>query len=469
MESKRTAFRPFENWDLLQFAEVPLRRRWHVAIPFVLVFAAALTAAYTLPERFKSTTVILVEQEKVPDSFVKPMATESANRRLVTLQQEVLSRTRLERLIKEVDPYPGVAGGSMTRMVEAIRESANVTVRGVDAFSISFAHRDPRKAMEVTNRLATLFIEEKTESRGQQVEDAYTFIDGQVEEAKQDLEARETALRRYKEQHMGTLPEQLNSNLATLQALQLEQQTVGQSLRAAMERQTAIESSPVGAAAFAPDPELTQLRTRLADLRLRYTDAHPDVRAVLAQIARIEESMTKPAGTEPAGGRVRDQLEQLRAEVRTLQAKRQEVDGRIAAIQGRVEGTPKTEQEIATMTRDYQKLKDNYLTLLNKKLDARMSERLEKRWKGEQFRILDPAHFPERRDFPNRMLFALAGLCLGVVAGLATAFGAEFLDHSIQTTQELESILPYKVLATIPDVSRMVDGSARSRLREARS
>jgi succinoglycan biosynthesis transport protein ExoP len=468
MESKRTAFRPFENWDLLQFAEVPLRRKWHVAIPFVLVVAAALAAAYALPEKFRSRTVILVESEKVPDSFVKAMATESASRRLVTLQQEVLSRTRLERLIKEVDPYPGATGGSMTRMVEALRDNTTVTVRGSDAFTISFVHRDPRKAMEVTSRLATLFIEEKSESRGAQVEDAYTFIETQVQEAKQELEGREQALRRYKEQHMGTLPEQLNSNLATLQALQLEQQTIGQSLRAAMERQSAIEASPVGAAALAPDPELNQLRTRLAELRLRYTDAHPDVRAVLAQIARIEESMSKPVGTEPAGGRVRDQLEQLRAEVRTLQAKRQEVDGRIAAIQGRVENTPKTEQELATLTRDHQKLQDNYLGLLNKKLDARMSERLEKRWKGEQFRILDPAHFPERRDFPNRMLFALAGLCLGILAGLATAFGAEFLDHSIQTAQELESLLPYKVLATIPDVSRMVDGSARARFREAR-
>jgi polysaccharide chain length determinant protein (PEP-CTERM system associated) len=469
MATKRTGFRPFENWDLLQFAEVPLRRKWHVAIPFALILGAALAAAYTLSERFRSTTVILVESEKVPDSFVKNMATETAGRRLVTLKQEVLSRTRLEKVIKELDPYPEAAGGGITRMVEAIRDRTTVTVKGTDSFSISFVHRDPRKAMEVTNRLATLFIEEKAESRGQQVEDAYTFIDAQVQEAQKELEAREQALRRYKEQRMGTLPEQLNSNLATLQALQLEQQTIGQNLRAALERQTAIESSPVGASALAPDPELTLLKTKLSELRLRYTDAHPDVRAVLAQIARVEESMSKPVGSEPgSGGRVREQLELLRTEVRTLQAKRQEVEGRIVAIQARVESTPRTEQELATLTRDYQKLKDNYLALLNKKLDARMSERLEKRWKGEQFRILDPAHFPDRRDFPNRMLFGLLGLFFGLLAGLGTAFAVEVLDHSIRTAQELESLLPYKVLATIPDVSRVFSGRPRPLLPEAR-
>src|SRR5262249_16856986 len=147
---------------------------------------------------------------------------------------------------------------------------------------------DPRMAQKVANRLAQLFIEETVQSRKQQVGEAYQFIESELEDAKRELEKREEALRRYKEEHMGTLPEQRTATPSTLQRLQLEQQAVSESLRAAMDRVVTLESG--GAARSSPglaDPraELNTLRAHLSTLRTRYTDEHPDVRALLIQIA----------------------------------------------------------------------------------------------------------------------------------------------------------------------------------------
>src|SRR5262249_38259373 len=159
------------------------------------------------------------------------------------------------------------------------------------------------------------------------------------------------------------------------------------------------------AAATRPTPTndaragLVQLKIQLASLRTRYTDEHPDVQALLGQIATLEKSL--PANGS-SNGEKDGQLEAVRAEGRTLRARREELDQKIASFQARVEQAPRTEQEMVTLTRDFQKLNENYLALLNKKLDTQLAAKLEQRWQGDRFRILDPANLPEAPFYPNR-------------------------------------------------------------------
>jgi polysaccharide chain length determinant protein (PEP-CTERM system associated) len=437
-----------------------------VAIPAVLVLAAAVASSFVLSKEYASTTVILVESEKVPESFVPKVATEREDKRLLTIRQEILSRTRLERILKELEPYPGTESQALSETIEDMRGDISIEVKGNDAFSITYVHNDPRKAMEVANRLATLFIEEVAAQREAQVEGASDFIESQLVEARKELEYKEAALREYKERRMGSLPEQTSANLATLQRLQMEQQSLTVSLRGARERLGSLEKSlgdqlrgTAGSTSnLDPSTELNQLRAQLVALRGRYTDEHPDVKLVLSRIARLEKILADAAAgggaapIDPSTAATRSQIEQARIEVRELEAKQADVARQVDTFQARVEQAPRTEQELATLTRDYQKLRENYLMLLNKKMDAQMAERLEKRWKGEQFRILDPAHLPDVHFFPDRMVFFVGGLLGGLVLGLAVALAADFVDHSVKSVREVEATLPYPVLATIPHV-----------------
>lgn len=437
--------------EVLEYLELPFWRPWWVVVPFLGCLAIALLATAFVSPKYRSTTLILVESQKVPDSFVKQMATVKASQRLQTLKQEVLSRTRLEKIAEELDPYASNTTRPMGEVVSAMRAATEIRVRGEDAFTIEYVHTQPEMAQRVTARLAQLFIEETAKAREKQVTEAYDFIDSQLADARKELERREAALRQYKETHMGTLPEQTNANLATLQRLQVEQQGFTEQLRAATEHLTLLQSGtaktgPVDTAAT----ELAQLRVQLQALRSRYTEEHPDVKALRARIAFLEASLT--SRTEPRPLSLEGQLLEAQAEIARLRTQRDDVSRSIRTMQARVELAPRTEQELAELTRDYEKLNENYLSLLNKRMEAQMAARLEERWKGEQFRILDPADLPERPFFPNPFVFLAGGALIGLFLGFGLALAVDYLDHSIRSEKELEELLPFPLLASVAHV-----------------
>jgi polysaccharide chain length determinant protein (PEP-CTERM system associated) len=411
-----------------------------------------------LPPRYRSSTLILVAPEQIPASFMPQMSAERVTRRLQTLRQEVQSRTRLETVARDLDPYGTLGKEPLIDTIERMRAAVTVSVKGTDAFSIEFEHRDPRMAMLVADRLTTLFMEEVVGARERQVSEAYQFIDSQMQVAREQLEQKEAALRQYKERYMGQLPEQVQANLATLQRLQLEQQSVADSLRKATDALLLLQSGGPAAAAAGPaaPDSLEVLRAQLAALRTRYTDRHPDVKAVLSRISALESGAASAGAQvppeDPAAAAAWQRVREAQLEVQELRERLADVDRRIAAFQARVEAAPKREQEILGVTRDYQKLSENYTQLLSKKLDAEMAARLEQRSKGQQFRVIDPAYLPVRPSFPNRGLFALAGALAGLVCGIGLAVVADLLDPTLKEADEAAAALRLPLLAVVPYV-----------------
>jgi polysaccharide chain length determinant protein (PEP-CTERM system associated) len=446
-------------------AEAPLRRPWLLIVPLVACLGAAVAASFLLPPKYKSSTLILVAPDRMPTNLVPQMTTEKTGRRLQTLRQEVQSRTRLEMVARSLDPYGSLGKEPLIETIERMRESTTVSVKGTDAFSVEFEHSDPKMAMLVADRLTTLFMEEVVGGRQQQVSAAYQFIEQQLQDARQQLEQKEGALREFKEQHMGQLPEQVQANLATLQRLQLEQQTVTDGLRKATDALLLLESTPANAAAALgptppPDP-LADMKGALAQLRTRYTDEHPDVKSLEARIAALEAARRSTAAAaatttapppDPGEVALEARKREARVEVDRLRQRMADVDRRIAAFQSRVEAAPRREQEILGLSRDYQKLSDNYSQLLSKKLDAEMAARLEQQERGQQFRILDPAYLPEKPSFPNRGLFALGGALAGLLLGMGLAIVVDYLDPTFKDADEVATALLYPVLAVLPYV-----------------
>lgn len=450
------------SWHQIRhYLYAPLRRPRLVVLPWVGVIALSVIVLFVLPKKYRSSTLILVESEKVPDSFVPRVATEDPSRRVENIRPEILSRTRLERVLAELNPYPAIE--SKTKAVETMRAAISVNQSGSDGFTLEFVHRDPHKAQEVTERLATLFISETVRAREQQVGEAIDFLVAQVNAARKELETKDEALRRYKEGRMGRLPEQLQTNLATLQMLQREMQTVEESLFLAREKQDALARgvsrgvpSIAGATTPAGPSDLDSLRDQLAQLRSRYTDEHPDVQSLRSRIARAEARLGAPSdlsmeeAVNSSAAVTREQLERSGKEVRKLEERYADLENRIAAIRNRVEDTPRTEQELANLNRDYNKLSDNYTALLSKQMEAQMAGRLEQRWKGDRFRMLDPAYLPEKPDSPKPLRIIGLGVALGFIIGLGAALTAETLDPTVKDPEELETLLPYRVLARVP-------------------
>ena len=454
------------DWTALEhYAYAPLRRPLLVVVPWLAILVLSIAAFFFLPKRYKSSTLILVESEKVPDSFVARVATQDRGSRLEAIRPEILSRTRLERVVRETSPYPRVE--SPTAAVDQMRRSVFINISGNDGFTIEYVHTDPAKAQEVASRIATLFIEETTKAREAQVEGAVDFLATQVAESRRELESKDEAVRRYKAANMGKLPEQLQANLATAQALQQELRSVEESLIFAREKRDGLarraETGSPGSPRGGPD-EVQDLRRQLAELKGRYTDEHPDVESLRLRIARLDARLAASGDQGVADGSTsigREQLEQANREVSRLEAKRSDLENRIAAIRARIESTPKTEQELTSLSRDYDKLSENYVALLSKQLEAQMAGRLEQRWKGDRFRILDPANLPEEPYFPKPFLVIGLGFVLGLFVGVGASLVAEFADPSVKDSSDLETVLAHPVLARIPHLPELVRPSAR--------
>jgi polysaccharide chain length determinant protein (PEP-CTERM system associated) len=449
--------------ELREYLEIPLRYPRAMWWPFLTILALALVALVMVPTKFRSATLILVEHTDLPEHFVTPVSSESIAQRLQTIRQVVLSRTNLEAVIERLAPYPELAGVPAHLVVESMRRAVEIRVHGDDSFSLEYVNRDPVKAMDVTNLLAERFIENADRIRETLTQRAYAFIESNLGDARKELESREAALRLHKQRYWGSLPEQLVSNLAVLQQLQLEQQTLGENMRTLEERRTTLERSVLeGRRAAGPSggafAELAALRAEHEKLRNRYTDQHPEVLAMQLRIHRLEERLASgdpatAAKPDPELASAYRALQLVESEIEAVKVKRNQLDEKIAVYQSRVELTPRAEQELLALTRDYRQLQENYTTMLRKQMEAEMAKKLEQYWRGGHFRILDSAHLPRRPIRPYAGLILIGGLAFALAAGLAFALLADFLDHSLKTEREVEAFLPYPVLVSLPRAS----------------
>ncbi len=471
------------------YVEIIFRRKWFIVIPITVSIIGVILALFFVPRMYKSSTLILVEHQKVPESYVTPTVSIDITERLNTITQQVMSRTRLESIINEFGLYRKEKDTlTNEELVELMRGNIVIDVKSdkkgesLSSFSISYIGNEPETVMHVTNRLASLFIEENLKVREQQAEGTTEFLEAQLQGLKTSLETQEALIKAFKEKHMGELPSQLEANLRTLDRLQLERQTTNDALRSAEDRKIMVERqlSEAGVApasvrdittgAVSNDPmirRLAELQAELSRLSSMYTDKYPDIVRLKNEIADVESQIKTGKGKETeenSTGRIQfvnynplyatlsAQLIDVSAEVRNLKEKQKEIIKNISSLQGRVERIPSREQQMSALMRDYENTRENYQALLNKKLDAQLAESLEKRQKGEQFRILDPANLPMKPFKPDPGKIALIGIALGIGGGVGLVFMLEYIDASFRKPEDVYAVVGVPVLVSVPRI-----------------
>lgn len=513
---------------LQDYLEILWRRKWWLILPFIVGTGIAAVYSYSLPPMYRSSTLILVESQKIPTSYVSSTITFSMQERLNTLRQQITSRTKLEGIIKkfglykkeleaavvgEQDPVDRLKATAKKvlatfglhkqpasvalnpqvlpeEFVDRMRGNIEIRVEGSgnSAFTVAYQGRDPSTVMQVTNTLAALFIEENLKVRERLAEEASAFLERQLREAAQTLEEQESALKEFRKKHMGALPGQMDANLRTLDRLQLELQAIGDALRNAADRkmfyerrrtesptETAPEldvTLPAVPAQTGPDPlevDLRELKKELARLQTQFKDTYPDIIALKKRLGDTEAqlaakspvSVSEPARqiqsirpqktpVQQVQTRPQTQLETVDAEIKSLQERRERVTNLIKEYQERVENTFANEQNVLSLTRDYQMSQQNYQSLLQKKLAAKLSEDLEKRQQGEQFRILDPANLPTQPYKPDRSKIILLGSVLSGGVGAGIALLLEYFQAVFRKPEDFQGLVEVPILVTIP-------------------
>lgn len=475
------------------------QRRWFVLIPFAIGVALAPFLARFAPEQYRSETLIMVVPQRVPDDYVKPTVTQSVADRLPAITDQILSRSRLERIIEEMNLYPEERKRMvMEDVVAQMRRDVGVQVEGRDAdsFRVSFVSSDPETAQRVAERLASLYIEQNLTDRSAQAESTSQFLDSQLEQAKQRLMAQEKKLEEYRLRHAGELPSQMQSNLQVIQGATMQLSSLNDAINRAQERRLLIErqlaevqATPVASSVpnsnevrLTPQQQLEFARARLAALLQRYTPNHPEVvsleRTIEELVAKIGEETPLSASApplSPAEAAQRKRIADLEAELaiidRQLETHREEekrLRARIAEYQAKVDAAPTRESELVELTRDYSTLQTAYANLLMKREQSMIAANLERRQIGEQFRILDPAARPQRPfNQAQRLGVMSSGALAGVVLGLLIIALLELRDTSFRRQEEVHQVLNLPVLALIPVIAseRELENERRRMLR----
>ncbi len=535
---------PQETLDVGHYLTILKNRRKTFIIAASLVLLVSLLVAGLLPAIYESSSTILIEEQQIPQDFVRSTVTGFAEQRIQSLTQQILSRVKLWEIIQQFNLYPDLRQ-KLTReeIIEKMHDNLKletISAKAAEkkgerrpspqvdvtiAFSIAYRGKSPDTVQKVAGTLASLYLEQNLKTREAQAQSTTQFLQAELKELQERIKDLGEKITAFKGQHEGLLPEQQEFNRQQASRLELDMKQLDATIRSAEDRKSYLAGqlatvkpdtplmSATGERVMAPADRLKALEVSLADLRAKFSEDHPDVRKARREIAELQKIVGQAGGSAPIHrqkltqlkadlgqkqGNYSDQhpeIKQLKQEIARLeqapasvssakpvsdpenpayislitQVKAAETDigslrhqqaalqDKLQMYRGRLEDAPKVEQEYLALMRDYQNASAKHQEVMNKILEARIAQGMEKHQKGEKFTLIDPASFPENPVSPERWLIILAGVILSLGAGFGSVALAEHLDHSVKSRDELAQLTGLPVLGTIVRIQTRED------------
>jgi polysaccharide chain length determinant protein (PEP-CTERM system associated) len=448
----------------------------------------ALGTTFFLPKRFTSRTLVLVDQQTISPDLVKPVITEATNQRLASMQEQILSRSRLQPIIEKFGLYPADRTQvHMEDLVEKLRAAIEVTPlepmqgtqnRQLPGFHINVTFDNPQVAQRICSEITTMFMEENSKHIDVEGTNTTEFFSQHVEEAKRNLDDQDAKLADFKKKYMGSLPDQEQANLGLLTGMNTQLEASSQALNRAQQDKAMTESmlaSQLAAwkavnrgdtPAETLDQQLSALQEQLNALEARYTSDHPDVIKARNQIEQLKRRMaeapkgksaqanTQANAIEPSAiQQYRARLRQDDLDISNLIKQQGKIQNQISVLQGKIQSTPAVEQQFKELTRNYQTALDGYNDLLKKHDQSAIARDLNRQQQGENLRVLDPPSLPMTPSFPKKPVFAGVGAGAGLMLGLAILYMLAAFDPSMHTEHDVEVCLQLPVLAMLPNVA----------------
>ena len=495
-----------------EYLKIAWKRKWLIILPIIAVATAVSYVAYRLPDVYQSTTLIVVKPSTLPNSVVPTITEDSLTRQLTSIAQVVSSRSSLEPLVQKYDLYKSerMRGEPMEVIINTMRKDIHVEINTsrndiTNGFNLTYRYRNPQITQLVTSELASKYIDEQTKNTINSTTSAKTFIDQQVQQAKEELEAADQQRLVFMQENLGNLPAEGQSLLGQLAGLREQQkayiQEVGrlQDRRAAMASQLAAlkkssEQVREDIAENTTDPKTTpawaQLTARRADLEAQMTrlltelrPKHPDVLAKQAELDSVKDAMAEMIGDWKQ--RIKEKQDKLKdrpdLQVADLESQIKLIDGEIKREQGlidqleqqtgavmqRINNVPGAEIALGRLDREYQTKKAGYDSLLEQQARIALGADAASQQQGEGIVVVDPANLPSKPVAPRRFVLGALGVGMGLMVGLLLAGIFEVPKLlTIQTSEDASHYTNLPVLVSVPEL--MTPQEARSLPRRRR-
>ena len=469
--------------NLNDLKQIVRRRIWSLILPMLLFSLTGVAVALALPSIYKSTSLILIEEQEIPADFVMTTVTSYAAQRIQAIKQRVMGFTRLMDIIQKFGLYPELRGKTPDEeIVEKMREDidlAPVIEKIIDrrtgakieaniAFTLSYQGKTPTVVQQITNVLTSLYLEENLKVRVKQVEQTAEFLESEIARLKRELDEIEKALSEFKQRHQNELPAMMAMNQQMVFESERKIEILTEQMRGLKDREAYIQEQLAGIKPSLADAgerrQLEELRLQMAQMATRYSDQHPDVMRLRGEISELEKKMKGgDAGTKgqsadnPAYITLRAQLVSAQIEIDSLRRQIADLQNTAREFRRRISVTPSIEQEFNDLMSRRTSTLAKFNDLTSKLMEAKVATGLEKEQKGERFTLIEPPRLPTKPFKPNRLAIMAIGVVLGIGAGVGFAALREFSDDAVHSADQLESATRFPVLAGIPEIITPAD------------
>ena len=481
-----------------EYAKIAWKRKWLIILPAIAIATAVAWVVIQLPDLYESSTLIVVKPSTLPNSVVPTITEDSLTRQINSIAQVVTSRSSLEPLIEKYDLYKAEKerGEPMELLIGYMRANIKVEVNTsrndiTNGFNITYRGRNAKTTQAVTAELAGKYIDEQTKNTINSTSSAKQFIDQQVNQTKEDLDAVDKERLDFMQKNVGNLPSEAASLVGQLSGLREQQKAyiseVGrlQDRRSAFGSQLAIlkktsDQAKDDIAENTTDPKTTlawaQLVSRKADLESQLTrmltelrPKHPDVLAKQAEVDSVKEAMDQMITEwkqrikekqdklrdrpDLTVGNLEAELQIVDGEIKREQALLGELDKQIGQVMERINNVPGAEVTLGALDRDYQTKKAAYDQLLLQQQKIGLGADAASQQQGEGIQVVDPANLPARPVAPKRLMLMGLGLGVGLAVGLLLAGLFEVPRLlTIQTSEDAAHYTSLPVLMAVPEL-----------------
>jgi len=494
-----------------EYLKILSRRKWLIILPVIAVATAVAWVVYRLPDVYESATLIVVKSSSLPDGVIPTVNEDNLTRQLSSITQVVTSRSSLEPLVDKYELYrrerergePMEAVIGMMR--RDIRVDVNTTRREItDGFDIKFRYRDPKIAQAVTSELAGKYISVQTANTVNSTQAALTFIDNQVRQTKEELDAIDAKRLKFMQDNLGTLPSEGHSLLGQLTGLREQQTTLLTEIGRLQDRRSALanqlslinkerQQAIADLAENMTDPKTTlgyaellkrkaDLQSELTQLLTQYTEKHPDVLAKKAQMESIQNDLDQQvkdwkeriaekekklaARPDIQGNALALEVRNLENEIKREQQMLSETEKQIASITDRINKVPGADVALGAIDREYQTKKSAYDTLLEQQQKISLGADAATQQQSAGIEVIDPANLPSKPVAPKRLTLAALGLGAGLFLGLLlTAIFEVPLLLTVQSSEDARHYTGLPVLISVPELLTPQEARALPRRR----
>lgn len=481
-----------------EYGKIVRKRKWLIILPAIAIAMAVAIVVIQLPDLYQSSTLVVVKPSTLPNSVVPTVTEDGLTRQINSIAQVVTSRSSLEPLIEKYDLYRTEKNHDepMEALVDYMRKSITVEVNTsrndvTNGFNITYRGRNAKTTQAVTAELASKYVDEQTKNTINSTTSAKQFIDQQVNQTKEELDAVDKQRLDFMQQNVGNLPSEAASLVGQLSGLREQQKAyisdVGrlQDRRSALTTQLALvkkssDQLKDDVAENTTDPKTTlawsQLVSRKADLESQLTrmltelrPKHPDVLAKQAEVDSVNAAMDQmiiewKQRIKEKQDKLRDrpdltvanleaELQLVDGEVKREQRMLVDIDKQVAEVMNRINDVPGAEVKLGALDRDYQTKKTAYDQLLLQAQKIGLGADAANQQQGEGIQVVDPANLPARPVAPKRFMLMGMGLAIGLAVGffLAGIFEVPRL-LTIQTSEDAAHYTSLPVLMTLPEL-----------------